>query len=43
MSANKTPDKVALIKARFEKNFKEALKKEVIGFSKVQTLEVEEL
>jgi hypothetical protein len=28
MSANKTADKVSLIKARFEKNFREALKKD---------------
>ncbi len=28
MSANKTPDRVSLIKARFERNFKEALKKD---------------
>lgn len=28
MSANKTPDRLSLIKSRFEKNFKEALKKD---------------
>jgi len=46
MSANKTADKVSLIKARFEKNFREALKKDtgvVSSGTAEDTLEDEEL